>query len=47
VIGNSAYPRAGLRNPLNDAGDLEKILKDLNFDVTTRVMAYLHSRRLF
>ena len=35
VIGNSAYPSNGLRNPVNDAGDLDLVLKDLNFDVVS------------
>lgn len=33
VIGNSAYPSNGLRNPTNDARDLSVALKKLDFDV--------------
>jgi uncharacterized caspase-like protein len=34
VIGNSAYPTAPLRNPVNDAADMAAALKRLGFDVT-------------
>jgi hypothetical protein len=35
VIGNSAYPRAPLKNPANDAAGMEAALKQLGFEVTT------------
>lgn len=34
VIGNAAYPNAPLRNPVNDAVDMAKALKETGFDVT-------------
>ena len=34
VIGNSAYPTAPLKNPVNDATDMAAALKRLGFDVT-------------
>jgi hypothetical protein len=34
VIGNSAYPNAPLKNPVNDAEDLAAKLKGLGFEVT-------------
>lgn len=34
VIGNSAYKASPLKNPVNDAKDMEQILKDYGFDVT-------------
>lgn len=34
VIGNSAYPNAPLKNPANDATDISRALKRLNFKVT-------------
>ena len=33
VIGNSAYPKAPLRNPANDAAAMERALKQLGFEV--------------
>jgi hypothetical protein len=33
VIGNDAYPAAGLRNPVNDARAVTATLKALRFDV--------------
>jgi formylglycine-generating enzyme required for sulfatase activity len=35
VIGNSSYKTASLKNPVNDAMDMTKILKELGFGVTT------------
>jgi TonB family protein len=35
VIGNSEYPKAPLKNPVNDAAAMETTLKSLGFDVTT------------
>jgi hypothetical protein len=34
VIGNSAYTASPLKNPVNDARAMEKVLRDLGFDVT-------------
>ena len=34
IIGNSAYTEAPLRNPVNDARAMARVLRDLNFDVT-------------
>jgi uncharacterized caspase-like protein len=34
VIGNSAYPSAPLKNPVNDAGDMAAALRKLGFEVT-------------
>ena len=39
VIGNSNYKSAPLRNPVNDARDMAKTLRDLNFDVIERLNA--------
>ena len=36
VIGNSAYPTAPLKNPVNDAQDMAQALGNLGFDVTYR-----------
>ena len=36
VIGNSDYESAPLRNPVNDARDMAKALRALNFDVIER-----------
>lgn len=36
VIGNSTYPTAPLKNPLNDARAMAKTLKELGFEVTLR-----------
>ncbi len=33
VIGNSSYSSAPLNNPLNDADDMAKLLRDFGFDV--------------
>jgi serine protease Do len=33
VIGNGAYPRAGLANPVNDAGDVTAALRGIGFEV--------------
>lgn len=33
VIGNSAYPKAPLRNPVNDARDVARTLSELDFEV--------------
>ncbi len=42
VIGNGAYKNAGvLTNTVNDANDMEKTLKSLNFEVTAKVNAGL------
>jgi len=35
VIGNSSYSEAPLKNPVNDANDISKALKRLDFKVTT------------
>lgn len=37
IIGNSAYSEAPLRNPVNDAEDLSKVLHALGFRVTTKI----------
>jgi hypothetical protein len=34
VIGNSAYPKDSLSNPVNDATDVANALKEIGFDVT-------------
>jgi uncharacterized caspase-like protein len=34
VIGNSEYPQAPLKNPVNDAAAMEATLKKLGFEVT-------------
>jgi len=39
VIGNSNYKTAPLRNPVNDARDIAKTLRDLNFDVIEKLNA--------
>ena len=39
VIGNSAYPSAPLRNPVNDAKAMAEKLRQLGFDVTLRTNA--------
>ena len=39
VIGNSNYKTAPLRNPVNDARDMAKTLRDLNFDVIEKLNA--------
>ncbi len=39
VIGNAAYRRAPLENPINDAVDMAKVLKSLGFSVTTLLNA--------
>lgn len=39
VIGNAAYENSPLKNPVNDAGDMEKMLKSLGFDVIARLNA--------
>lgn len=39
VIGNSSYKRSPLRNPKNDAEDISKALKELNFEVITLIDA--------
>lgn len=39
VIGNAAYENSPLKNPVNDAGDMEKMLKNLGFDVISRLNA--------
>lgn len=41
VIGNSAYPNAPLRNPVNDARDMAAILRSLGFEVILRENASL------
>lgn len=33
VIGNSDYATAPLRNPVNDANDISKVLSDIGFEV--------------
>ena len=33
VIGNQNYPTKRLKNPINDAKEIAKVLKRLNFDV--------------
>jgi len=39
VIGNADYKNAPLRNPVNDANDMEKTLKSLGFEVISRTNA--------
>ena len=39
VIGNSDYKSAPLRNPVNDAQDVAKALRSMNFDVIERLNA--------
>jgi hypothetical protein len=41
VIGNSAYPAARLKNPVNDARDMAAALKSLGFEVILRENASL------
>ncbi|WP_207691606.1 SUMF1/EgtB/PvdO family nonheme iron enzyme [Desulfonema limicola] len=36
IIGNGAYKTAPLKNPVNDSRDMERTLKELNFDVIYR-----------
>lgn len=36
VIGNAAYETMPLRNPVNDARSMSKVLRDLDFDVTEK-----------
>ena len=44
VIGNSNYKNgSNLRNPVNDANDMAKVLKDLNFEVILLTNANLRS----
>ncbi|MDP3428417.1 MAG: caspase family protein [Humidesulfovibrio sp.] len=44
VIGNSAYPTAPLKNPVNDARDMASALKSLGFEVILRENASLAQR---
>lgn len=37
VIGNSSYPNAPLKNPVNDAMDIAQALRDFGFEVTYKV----------
>lgn len=37
VIGNASYPVGALQNPINDARDISRILKTLDFEVETRL----------
>jgi hypothetical protein len=39
VIGNSDYESSPLKNPVNDASDMEKMLKGLGFEVISRLNA--------
>jgi hypothetical protein len=39
VIGNSAYPKAPLANPKNDAADVAAVLREAGFDVDLRLDA--------
>ena len=39
VVGNSKYPTAPLKNPVNDARAIARTLKELGFEVTLRVNA--------
>jgi len=39
VIGNSDYESSPLKNPVNDASDMEKMLKGLGFEVIARMNA--------
>ena len=41
VIGNGAYPTAPLKNPVNDARDMARTLRDLGFEVILRENATL------
>ncbi|MGK7886549.1 MAG: caspase domain-containing protein [Crocosphaera sp.] len=43
VIGNAAYRKGGLNNPVNDANAVAKALRDLGFDVTPRTNLNLRS----
>lgn len=45
VIGNSEYPKAPLKNPVNDAGAVEATLRKLGFNVTTVRNADLRKMR--
>ncbi len=45
VIGNSEYPQAPLKNPVNDASAMEATLKKLGFEVTTIKNADLRRMR--
>ena len=45
VIGNSEYPKAPLKNPVNDASSMEAALKKLGFSVTTLRNADLRHMR--
>jgi hypothetical protein len=45
VIGNSEYPKAPLKNPVNDATAMETALRQLGFDVTTVKNADLRRMR--
>ena len=38
LIGNAAYPRAPLANPVNDLRLMERTLKELGFEVINRVI---------
>lgn len=39
VVGNSSYESSPLKNPVNDASDMEKMLKNLGFEVIARLNA--------
>ena len=39
VIGNSNYPGAPLKNPVNDATDMASALRELGFSVTLKINA--------
>lgn len=41
IIGNAAYKSSPLKNPLNDAGDMAKTLRQLGFEVIIRTNAGL------
>jgi hypothetical protein len=41
VIGNGAYPTAPLKNPVNDASDMARTLRELGFEVIQRENASL------
>jgi len=45
VIGNGSYSESPLKNPVNDATDISKALKRLNFNVTTITNA--NQRKMF
>ena len=45
VIGNSDYPKAQLKNPVNDAAAMEATLKRLGFEVTVLRNADLRRMR--